>query len=128
MWKRRHNHCKGRLVHVGAQPTKAMYLFLLTFGAVLSVAGVVLAASGLSVHDHTFDSGLVTPGIVAVVGGLLLIGLGFGLRVLQRIELALAARAAGGAHRSCRRNAGACKGRCDRSRTAERAVANSIPG
>jgi hypothetical protein len=81
-------------VHVGAQPTKAMYLFLLTFGAVLSVAGVVLAASGLSVHDHTFDGGLVTPGIVAVVGGLLLIGLGFGLRVLQRIELALAARPA----------------------------------
>ncbi len=79
-------------MHVGAQPTKAMYLFLLTFGAVLSVAGVVLAASGLSVHDHTFDSGLLTPGIVAVVGGLLLIGLGFGLRVLQRIELALAAR------------------------------------
>jgi len=71
-----------------------MYLFLLTFGAVLSVAGVVLAASGLSVHDHTFDGGLVTPGIVAVVGGLLLIGLGFGLRVLQRIELALAARPA----------------------------------
>ena len=81
-------------MHVGAQPTKAMYLFLLTFGAVLSVAGVVLAASGLSVHDHTFDGGLVTPGIVAVVGGFLLIGLGFGLRVLQRIELALAARPA----------------------------------
>jgi len=81
-------------VHVGAQPTKAMYLFLLTFGAVLSVAGMVLAASGLSVHDHAFDGGLVTPGIVAVVGGLLLIGLGFGLRVLQRIELALAARPA----------------------------------
>jgi hypothetical protein len=81
-------------VHVGAQPTMAMYLFLLTFGAVLSVAGVALAASGVSVHDHTFDGGLVTPGIVAVVGGLLLIGLGFGLRVLQRIELALAGRPA----------------------------------
>ncbi|MGB6752468.1 MAG: hypothetical protein WBE71_07825 [Xanthobacteraceae bacterium] len=69
-------------------------MFLLTFGAVSSVAGAVLAASGLSVHDHTFDGSLVTPGIVAVVGGLLLIGLGFGLRVLQRIELALAARPA----------------------------------
>jgi hypothetical protein len=71
-----------------------MYLFLLVFGAVLSVAGVILAASGLSVHDHTFDASLVTPGIVAVVGGLLLIGLGFALRVLQRIELALETRPA----------------------------------
>jgi hypothetical protein len=71
-----------------------MYLFLLTFGAVLSVAGVILAASGLSVHDHTFDASVVTPGIVAVVGGLLLIGLGFALRVLQRIEFALETRPA----------------------------------
>jgi len=69
-----------------------MYLFLFAFGAVLSVAGLILAASGLSVHDHTFDVSLVTPGIVAVVGGLLLIGLGFALRVLQRIEHALETR------------------------------------
>jgi hypothetical protein len=69
-----------------------MYLFLLAFGAFLSVAGVVLAASGLSIHDHTFDTSLVTPGIVGVVGGLLLIGLGFALRVLQRIEHALETR------------------------------------
>src|SRR5580704_7200840 len=69
-----------------------MYLFLLVFGAVLSVAGVVLTASGLSVRDHSFDATLVTPGFVAIVGGLLLVGLGFALRVLQRIELALATR------------------------------------
>jgi hypothetical protein len=69
-----------------------MYLFLLAFGAVLSVAGVVLTASGLSVRDHSFDATLVTPGFVAIVGGLLLVGLGFALRVLQRIELALATR------------------------------------
>ena len=71
-----------------------MYLFLLIFGAVLCVAGVILSASGLSVHDRTFDASLVTPGIVAVVGGLLLIGLGFALRVLQRIEFALETRPA----------------------------------
>jgi hypothetical protein len=71
-----------------------MYLFLLIFGSVLSVAGVILTASGLSVHDHTFDASLVTPGIVAVVGGLLLIGLGYALRVLQRIEFALETRPA----------------------------------
>ncbi len=71
-----------------------MYLFLFAFGVVLSVAGVILAASGLSVHDHTFDLTLVTPGIVALAGGLLLVGLGFALRVLQRIESALAVRPA----------------------------------
>ncbi len=71
-----------------------MYLFLFAFGAVLGLAGVILAASGLSVHDRTFDASLVTPGIVAVVGGLLLIGLGFALRILQRIERALEMRPA----------------------------------
>ncbi len=71
-----------------------MYLFLFAFGAVLGLAGIILAASGLSVHDRTFDASLVTPGIVAVVGGLLLIGLGFALRILQRIERALEMRPA----------------------------------
>ena len=66
-----------------------MYLLLLVFGAVLSVAGMVLAASGVSLHDRTFDATIVTPGVVAAVGGLLLIGLGLALRVLQRIEHAL---------------------------------------
>jgi hypothetical protein len=70
-----------------------MYLFLLAFGAALSLAGVILAASGLSISDHTIDASLVTPGIVAVVGGLLLVGLGVALRVLQRIEHALETRA-----------------------------------
>jgi hypothetical protein len=39
-----------------------------------------------------FDVSVVTPAIVSAVGGLLLIGLGFALRVLQRIEKAVAAR------------------------------------
>jgi hypothetical protein len=69
-----------------------MYLLLLVFGGVLSAAGIVLAASGVSIHDRTFDPTLVTPGVVAAVGGLLLIGLGLALRVLQRIEHALAQR------------------------------------
>jgi hypothetical protein len=69
-----------------------MYLVLLVFGGVLTVAGIALAASGLSIHDHVFDMSIVTPGIVAAVGGLALIGLGMALRILQRIELALAAR------------------------------------
>jgi hypothetical protein len=69
-----------------------MYLLLLVFGAVLTAAGIVLAASGVSVHDRIVDTTIVTPGIVAAVGGLLLIGLGLALRVLQRIEEALAVR------------------------------------
>jgi xanthosine utilization system XapX-like protein len=66
-----------------------MYLLLLVFGAVLGVAGIVFA--GLSLRDGTFGA-VLTPGIVAVVGGFLMVGLGFGLRTLQRIEQALASR------------------------------------
>jgi hypothetical protein len=69
-----------------------MYLVLLGFGAVLSVAGIMLAGAGLSLREGSFDAGLFTPGIVAAVGGLLLIGLGLALRTLQQIERALAAR------------------------------------
>lgn len=70
-----------------------MYLVLFGFGAVLSVAGIVLAGAGLSLREGTFDASLFTPGVVAAVGGLLLVGLGMALRTLQQIERALAARA-----------------------------------
>jgi hypothetical protein len=70
-----------------------MYLVLLGFGALLSGAGIVLSGAGLSLREGTFDASLFTPGVVAAVGGLLLIGLGLALRALQRIERALAARA-----------------------------------
>ncbi|HEX8809992.1 MAG TPA: hypothetical protein VF760_13480, partial [Xanthobacteraceae bacterium] len=46
----------------------------------------------MSLRDGTFDAAILTPGIVAASGGLLLIGLGAGLRTLQRIERTLAAR------------------------------------
>jgi hypothetical protein len=69
-----------------------MYLLLLVFGWLLGVAGVVLAGSGMSLRDGTFDATILTPGIVAAAGGLLLVGLGAGLRTLQRIERTLAAR------------------------------------
>jgi hypothetical protein len=69
-----------------------MYLLLLVFGGLLSAAGILLAASGVSIHDRTFDTTIVTPGVVAAVGGLLLIGLGLALRALQRIEQAIALR------------------------------------
>jgi hypothetical protein len=46
-----------------------MYLLLLVFGAVLGAAGVVLSLSGVSLRDGTFDAAILTPGIVAAVGG-----------------------------------------------------------
>jgi hypothetical protein len=69
-----------------------MYLLLLLFGAVLSAAGLILAATGVSLREGTFDATILMPGIVATIGGLLLIGLGVGLRTLRRIEQALVAR------------------------------------
>jgi len=65
-----------------------MYVFLLILGAVTSLAGLALVASGVA------EDGLsaITPGIIAVVGGLVLIGLAVLVRELQRIERALAAR------------------------------------
>ena len=69
-----------------------MYLLLLMFGGLLAAAGVILTGSGMSLRDGTFDAAILTPGIVAAAGGLLLIGLGAGLRTLQRIERTLASR------------------------------------
>ena len=69
-----------------------MYLLFLAFGAVLGAAGIVLAISGLSLRDGTFDAAVFMSGIVAAIGGSLLVGLGLGLRTLQRIEQALASR------------------------------------
>ena len=65
-----------------------MYVFLLVLGALTSAAGLSLVASGVAQEGVS----AVTPGIVAAVGGLVLIGLGVLVRELQRIERALAAR------------------------------------
>ena len=69
-----------------------MHVFLLILGAIITAAGITLVASGVSIQEHAFDLTIITPGAVAAIGGLLLIGLGLAVRVLQRIERALAAR------------------------------------
>jgi len=69
-----------------------MYAFLLILGAVIAAAGVVLIGPGLPFGGRDYDASVVTPGAVAIVGGLILIGLALAVRVLGRIEKALAAR------------------------------------
>jgi hypothetical protein len=69
-----------------------MYAFLLLLGAVITAAGLGVVASGVSIQDHTFDATNVTPAMIAVIGGSILIGLSFVVRALQRVERALTAR------------------------------------
>ena len=69
-----------------------MPLVLLVLGVVTTLAGLVLMASGLAVRDGTFDTEVLTPGTIATVGGLLLIGLAYIVRELRRIERTLAVR------------------------------------
>ena len=69
-----------------------MYAFLLTLGAVIIAAGLGLIASGFSFSQHAFDATNVTPGIVAITGGCILIGLAFVVRALLRVEHALMLR------------------------------------
>ncbi len=68
-----------------------MYVFLLLLGCVTALAGISLVASGVSSHAGDAALVLITPGTVAFVGGLLLIGFALAVRVLQRIERSLTA-------------------------------------
>jgi hypothetical protein len=69
-----------------------MYAFLLALGAAITAAGLALVASGVSLQDHPFDVGNATPGIIAIIGGCILIGLAFVVRALLRVERALVAK------------------------------------
>jgi hypothetical protein len=69
-----------------------MYAFLLALGAAITAAGVALLASGISVQDHAFDAANVTPAMIAIIGGCILIGLAFVVRALLLVERALTAR------------------------------------
>ncbi len=72
-----------------------MYAFLLALGAAITAAGCALVASSVSmvsVQDHAFDVSEATPGIIAIIGGCILIGLAFVVRALLRVERALTAK------------------------------------
>ena len=76
-----------------------MPVVLWLLGLMTAVAGLLLVASGVGLHDGSFDSEVLTPGMVGIVGGLLLVGLGIAVRELRRIERVLAARPAPGSER-----------------------------
>jgi hypothetical protein len=61
----------------------------LVLGSFISAAGLGLVASGVSIQEHTFDASNLTPGMIAVIGGCVLIGLGLVVRALLRVERAL---------------------------------------
>jgi hypothetical protein len=69
-----------------------MYVSFLIVGTAIVAAGIALVGSGVSIQDHTFDPAVITPGAVAVVGGLILVGLAFVLQQLRNIEKAMAWR------------------------------------
>jgi hypothetical protein len=70
----------------------SMSVVLLLLGIVTTVAGLVLVASGIPIREGTFDAEVVTPGTIAAIGGLVLIGMALAVRELKRIERTLAAR------------------------------------
>lgn len=79
---------------IGGEGRGVMYAFLLSLGAAVTAAGIALVASGVSLEDRAFDASGVIPGVVAIIGGCILVGLSFVVRALLRVERALTARAA----------------------------------
>jgi hypothetical protein len=69
-----------------------MYAFLVALGAVITAAGLALLGSGVSIQDHAVDAATVTQGVIAIIGGCILVGLAFVVRALLRVERALMLR------------------------------------
>lgn len=69
-----------------------MSVVLLLVGAVTTLAGLLLVAAGVTIHEGPVDAEAITPGTIAAIGGLLLIGMGLAVRELRRIERTLAER------------------------------------
>lgn len=69
-----------------------MFAFFCVAGGLVTLAGLALVAMGAVPRDGAFDSGVLTAGTIAAVGGLLLIGIGVTVRELRRIERVMASR------------------------------------
>jgi hypothetical protein len=70
-----------------------MLFLLFLCSAVCTVAGAVMIGFGIPVKEFSFGNTLISSGVTAVVGGLVLFGLGLAVVQLQRIMEALSARA-----------------------------------
>jgi len=75
-----------------------MSVFLWVAGALITLAGLALVGTGAIPHEAMFDSENLTPGAIALVGGLLLIGIAAAVRELRRIERVIANRPSRDAH------------------------------
>ena len=75
-----------------------MSVFLWVAGALITLAGLALVATGAIPHEAMFDSENLTPGAIALVGGLLLIGIAAAVRELRRIERVIANQPSRAAH------------------------------
>lgn len=69
-----------------------MFAFLWVAGVLVTLAGLALVAAGVLPRDGGFDSGILTAGTIAAVGGLLLIAIAVTVRELRRIGRVIAAR------------------------------------
>lgn len=66
-----------------------MPVVLQILGSVIGVAGLLMIGFGLPIRYTALDNTLIAAGITALVGGLILIGLGAGLRELRRLLRAI---------------------------------------
>jgi hypothetical protein len=77
---------------------RQMFAFFWVAGALITLAGLALVATGAIPHGAPVDSGTLTAGTIAAVGGLLLVGIGVTVRELRRIERVIANRPPHTAH------------------------------
>jgi hypothetical protein len=66
---------------------------LLGIGALAAVVGAVLIGFGIPINEFSFGNTLIVAGTTALIGGLIVIGLGVVVMQLQRLAEALATRA-----------------------------------
>jgi hypothetical protein len=65
---------------------------LFAVGAIAAVAGVAMVGFGIPVNEFSFGNTLIQAGVTAIIGGLIVIGLGVVVAQLQRITEALTAK------------------------------------
>ena len=81
--------CRPRRSRVG---DVVMYLVLFAVGLLITAAGLVTIGFGIPINAFSLGNTLIISGTVAVVGGLVLIGLAAAIRQLNRISVALNSR------------------------------------